>query len=172
MNNKNNNNDYNKNNIKINSKYRISKDEYYINIAREVCKRSTCLKRHYGAVIVNNDEIVSTGYNGAPRGDINCCDRGTCPRINVEHNSGNYNNCCAVHAEMNAIISASRKEMMNGTIYLYGEEEKVVKNEKTGEDEVITVEVKDPTPCPICEKLIKNAGIDIFINNSQVKYFD
>ena len=137
---------------------RINKDQYYLNIAKEVSKRSTCLKRHYGAVIVNNDEIVSTGYNGAPRGEENCCDRSYCPRMNIEHNNENYSNCCAVHAEMNAIISASRKEMMNGKIYLYGED--------FTEDKNNGIEVDNPKPCPICEKLIKNAGIAIFINNN------
>ena len=141
---------------------RISKEKYYLNIAKEVCKRSTCLKRHYGAVIVNNDEIISTGYNGAPRGEENCCDRGNCPRMDVEHNSGNYNNCCAIHAEMNAIISASRKEMINGTLYLYGED--VIGND--------TFTIEDPRPCPICEKLIKNAGIALVINNKNKIYYN
>lgn len=145
---------------------RINKDQYYLNIAREVSKRSTCLKRHYGAVIVNNDEIISTGYNGAPRGDENCCDRGSCPRISVEHNSGNYSNCCAVHAEMNAIISASRKDMIGSTLYLYGED---VPNKINKNDNI--VEIINPKPCPICEKLIKNAGIYILINNKDHYYF-
>ena len=72
---------------------RMSKTEYYLAIAFAVSKRSTCLKRRYGAVIVNNDEIVSTGYNGNPRGDENCCDRGDCKRMNLPSNSGDYNDC-------------------------------------------------------------------------------
>ena len=86
---------------------RMSKTEYYLAIALAVSKRSTCLKRRYGAVIVNNDEIVSTGYNGNPRGEDNCCDRGNCQRMNLPSNSGNYNDCFSVHAEQNAMISAS-----------------------------------------------------------------
>jgi dCMP deaminase len=123
---------------------RISVDEYYLNIAKAVCKRSSCLKRQYGAVIVNNQEIIATGYNGSPRGETNCCDVGVCDRINEAHNSGKYDLCKSVHAEQNAIISASRKDMIGGTLYLFGEE-----NGKP-------VEAK---PCPICERMIKNAGI-------------
>ena len=100
---------------------RMSKTEYYLAIALVVSKRSTCLKRRYGAVIVNNDEIISTGYNGNPRGDENCCDRGNCKRMDLPSNSGNYNDCFSVHAEQNAMISASRNEMLGSTIYLAGE---------------------------------------------------
>lgn len=124
---------------------RLSKDEYYINIAKSVTKRSTCLRRQYGAVIVNNDEIVSTGYNGSPRGEVNCCDTGTCKRLNKLHNSGDYSDCHSVHAEQNAIISASRKEMIGATLYLYGEENGKV--------------IEDCVPCPICSRMIKNSGI-------------
>lgn len=135
---------------------RISKDKYYLNIAKSVSARSTCLKRHYGAVIVNNDEIISTGYNGAPRGEENCCDKDFCPRINKPHNSGDYSDCPAVHAEMNAIISASRKEMLNGTLYLCGVDPE--RNEEVG----------GATPCPICMKLIKNSGIIKIVNNKEI----
>lgn len=124
---------------------RLSKDEYYINIAKAVSKRSTCLRRQYGAVIINNDEIVSTGYNGSPRGEINCCDIGTCKRLDEPHNSGNYSDCHSVHAEQNAIISASRKEMIGATLYLYGEEDGKI--------------IEDCAPCPICSRIIKNSGI-------------
>lgn len=124
---------------------RLSKDEYYINIAKAVSKRSTCLKRQYGAVIINNDEIVSTGYNGSPRGEINCCDTGVCNRLSKPNNSGDYADCHSVHAEQNAIISASRKEMIGATLYLYGEE-----NGKA---------IEDCVPCPICSRMIKNSGI-------------
>ncbi len=123
---------------------RISVDEYYLDIAKSVSKRSSCLKRQYGAVVVNNQEIIATGYNGSPRGEVNCCDLGYCNRLNEVHNSGKYDLCKSVHAEQNAIISASRKEMIGGTLYLYGEE-----NGK----------VIDATPCPICDRMIKNAGI-------------
>ena len=104
-----------------NESNRMSKTEYYLEIALAVSKRSTCLKRRYGAVIVNNDEIISTGYNGNPRGEQNCCDRGTCQRMDLPSNSGNYNDCFSVHAEQNALISARRKDILGGTIYLAGE---------------------------------------------------
>ncbi len=125
---------------------RISKDNYYLAIARAVAKRSTCLRRQYGAVIVNNDEIVSTGYNGSPRGEANCCDIGKCWREQngVQHGE-QYEKCVAVHAEQNAIISASRKDMIGATLYLAGFE-----NNK---------EINSPLPCLICERLIKNSGI-------------
>ena len=128
---------------------RMSKDEYYLQIAKDVAMRSTCLRRNYGAVIVNHDRIVSTGYNGAPRGEENCCDRGTCPRMenNVPHNSGTYSDCCSVHAEQNAIIHASFEDMQNGTLYLVGV------NPKDGST------LTDISPCPICSRMIKNAGI-------------
>lgn len=123
---------------------RPTKKDYYLNIASEVASRSTCIKRQYGAVIVNNDEIIATGYNGSPRGEVNCCDVGICKRMNVAHNSGDYSDCHSVHAEMNAIISASRKDMIGATIYISGfENGKQIK----------------AIPCPICERLIKNSGI-------------
>ena len=100
---------------------RIQKDEYYLNIAHEVAARSTCLRRRYGAVIVNNDEIIATGYNGAPRGEPNCIDRGFCKREELNVPKGErYELCVAVHAEQNAIISAARRDMIGGTIYIVG----------------------------------------------------
>lgn len=124
---------------------RISWDEYFLNIAREVSKRSTCLKRQYGAVIVDkNKTIVSTGYNGSPRGEVNCCDTGKCERLHIPHNFGEYSTCHSVHAEQNAILFARRSEMIGGTLYLYGKE-----NKKTIKAEC----------CPICQRLVKNAGI-------------
>lgn len=124
---------------------RLTKDEYYLNIAKAVSARSTCIKRQYGAVIVNNDVIIATGYNGSPRGDENCCDICSCPRMDLPHNSGDYSNCKSVHAEQNAIISAARKDMLGSTLYLFATE--------SGND------VKDVKPCPICSKMIVNAGI-------------
>ena len=123
---------------------RPDKHEYYLDIARAVSRRSTCLRRQYGAVIVNNDEIIATGYNGAPRGCENCCDIGQCNRMSHEHNDGNYGDCKSVHAEQNAIISASRSEMIGATLYLAGFEN----------GQAIAAE-----PCPICYRLIINAGI-------------
>lgn len=127
-------------------------NEYYLNIAKAVSARSTCLRRQYGAVIVNNDEIISTGYNGGVRGGINCCDRGTCPREDQPHNSGDYSLCYGVHAEQNAIISASRKEMLGSTLYLFGME---------NGQEITQVE-----PCPMCKKMMRNAGISKLVTSS------
>lgn len=138
--------------------HRPSKKEYYLEIAKMVSKRSTCLKRHYGAVIVKDDEIIATGYNGSPRGTENCCDKRTCPRMNVPHNSGDYSNCPAVHAEQNAIISASRRDMIGATLYLCGEE----LNIETNEIDTIT----SATPCPICTNMLANAGIKNIISYS------
>lgn len=137
---------------------RISKDEYYLGIAKAVSKRSTCLKRRYGCVIVNNDEIIATGYNGAPRGETNCCDTDECKRMNVPHNSGDYSDCYSVHAEQNAMLSASRKEMIGATLYLVGEEF------YDAYDRDIWEEVKDAIPCSICKRMIKNAGIIRMVN--------
>lgn len=137
---------------------RISKDQYYLNIARAVLKRSTCLKRKYGAVIVKNDEIIATGYNGSARGEQNCCDIGICNRINVEHNSGNYSDCPAVHAEQNAIISTSRNEMIGASLYLACED-------------VNGNEIVDISPCPICDRMIKNSGIkEVIVKNNKIIY--
>lgn len=130
---------------------RISKENYYLSIAAEVARRSTCLRRQYGAVIVKNDEIVATGYNGAPRGDENCCDVGSCwrERNNIPHGE-QYEKCVAVHAEQNAIISASRRDMLGSTLYLSGFEAGRL--------------IEDATPCLICARLIKNAGIARVVN--------
>lgn len=133
---------------------RISKDEYYLGIALAVSKRSTCIKRHYGCVIVKNDEIIATGYNGAPRGEVNCCDVGLCQRLDKPHNSGDYSDCHSVHAEQNAMLSASRKEMIGATMYLAGED--MTESNWDNDD---NTEIVDATPCPICERMIKNAGI-------------
>ena len=136
--------------INENNANRMSKNEYYLLIALAVSKRSTCLKRRYGAVIVNNDEIVSTGYNGNPRGEENCCDRGNCKRMDLPSNTGQYDDCFSVHAEQNAMISASRNEMLGSTIYLAGE--KYLEGD--------WVEIEDAEPCPICFRMVKNSGID------------
>ena len=123
---------------------RISIDEYYLGIAKAVAQRSSCLKRQYGCVIVNNREIVSTGYNGSPRDEVNCCDLGHCKRLHVAHNTGQYDECNSVHAEQNSFLSASRVEMLGGTLYLYGEEN----------GDPIDCEM-----CPICHRMALNAGI-------------
>ena len=127
---------------------RTSKIDYYLNIADTVSDRSTCLRRRYGAIIVRNDEIISTGYNGAPRGRRNCTDIGSCMRDVLNIPSGErYELCRSVHAEANAIISAARRDMLGGTLYLTG------RYSKTGEI------CSDTTPCSMCRRLIINAGI-------------
>ena len=126
---------------------RISKDMYYLSIAKQVSERSTCLRRKYGAIIVNHDEIISSGYNGAPRGEENCSDRGWCTRELLNIPKGErYEICVACHAECNAIISAERSRMIGGTIYIAGT------NTKDGSD-------ANPAPCAMCRRMIVNAGI-------------
>ena len=105
---------------------RISKENYYLDIAETVLKRSTCLRRCYGAIIVNNDEIIATGYNGAPRGRRNCVDLGYCTREQMQVPRGErYELCRSIHAEANAIISAARRDTVGGTLYLAGRQMKV-----------------------------------------------
>ncbi len=127
---------------------RIDKENYYLDIAQTVAERSTCARKRYGALIVRNDEIVSTGYNGAPRGRANCIDLVYCIRNKLNIPSGErYELCRSVHAEMNAIISASRQECIGGTLYLAGFEA------TTGDY------VKNIRPCSMCSRVIINAGI-------------
>ena len=127
---------------------RIDKENYYLDIAETVLERSTCLRRHYGAIIVQNDEIVSTGYNGAPRGRKNCDDLNFCARERMQIPSGQrYELCRSVHAEANAIISASRREVLGATLYM------VCRDPKTGEL------IPNSTSCSMCRRLIINAGI-------------
>jgi len=127
---------------------RTDKENYYLDIAETVAKRSTCLRRQYGAIIVNNDEIIATGYNGAPRGRKNCVDMNKCLRDELKIPSGErYELCRSVHAEANAIISAARRDCVGATLYLAG------RNTKT--QELLT----DTTSCAMCRRLIINAGI-------------
>ena len=131
---------------------RPSKENYYLDIADAVLQRSTCLRRKYGAIIVLNDQIVATGYNGAPRGRKNCRDLGGCTRKTLNIPSGErYELCRSVHAEMNCIISAPRTEMLGATMYLAG------RDADTGE--LLT----DTTSCSICRRLIINAGIQAVV---------
>ena len=128
---------------------RISKENYYLDIAQTVLERATCLRRVYGAIIVKNDEIISTGYNGAPRGRANCSDLGYCCREAMNIPRGQrYELCRSVHAEANAIISASRRDMVGGTIYLVG------RNAATGEL------LSDATSCSMCRRLVINSGLE------------
>ena len=125
-----------------------ARKNYYLDIAETVLQRSTCLRRRYGAIIVLNDEIISTGYNGAPRGRQNCVDLGTCTREKLHIPRGErYELCRSVHAEANAIISAARRDCIGATLYLTG------RDANTGEV------VPDVTPCAMCRRLIINAGI-------------
>lgn len=158
--------------ISVYKDLRPSKDTYYLDIAIAVSKRSTCLKRHYGAVIVNNDEIISTGYNGNPRGMFNCCQKLTCSRIDKPHNSGDYSDCFSVHAEQNALLSASRRDMIGGILYLVCEEYGLDK-EKSGkyqEDFYGFNEItEDVSPCPICMRMIQNSGIKKIVTRGDIK---
>ena len=127
---------------------RIDQRSYYLDIAETVLERSTCLRRQYGAIIVSNDEIVSTGYNGAPRGRTNCIDLNVCMREKLCIPRGErYEMCRSVHAEANAIISAARSEMLGATLYMAGHDA------RTGEL------LSDTTSCSMCKRLIINAGI-------------
>ena len=142
------------------SKDRIDKNNYYLDIAEAALERATCLRRKWGAVIVSDDEIVSTGYNGAPRGRKNCTDIGTCIREELNVPRGErYELCRSVHAEQNAIISAPRKDMINATLYLVGQDA------KTGEY------VENSMPCSMCKRFIINSGIKkIIIRDNKESY--
>jgi dCMP deaminase len=127
---------------------RPSKAAYYLSIANNIAQRATCLRRKYGAIIVKNDRIVSTGYNGAPRCRKNCCDIGTCLRQKYNIPSGErYELCRSVHAEMNAIIQASAEEMEGATLFLSGIDS------ETGE------KLSKTECCSMCKRAIINAGI-------------
>ena len=127
---------------------RKDKANYYLDIADAVRSRSTCLRRQYGAIIVASDEIIATGYNGAPRGRKNCDELGRCTRQELQIPSGQrYELCRAVHAEENAIISAARKEMLGSTLFLVG------RDAQSGEL------LSGTTPCTLCRRTIINAGI-------------
>ncbi len=139
---------------------RTSKTNYYLDIAETVLERGTCLRRNFGAIIVNNDEIVSTGYVGAPRGRQNCTDMGTCLRQkhNVQRGT-RYELCRSVHAEANAIISASRRSMLGGSLYLVGKEK------DSGEY------VKNAMPCAMCKRMIINSGVNkVFVRDDKENY--
>ena len=140
---------------------RISKANYYLDIAQTVLERATCLRRVYGAIIVKNDEIISTGYNGAPRGRANCVDLGYCSREAMQVPRGErYELCRSVHAEANAIISASRRDMVGGTLYLVG------RNAQTGEL------LPDATSCSMCRRLVINAGLKEVVIRRTATAFD
>lgn len=128
---------------------RRDKINYYLDLAEMVSQRCTCLRRHYGAVIVKDDEVISTGYVGAPRGRENCSDLGYCLRQKMGVPRGErYELCRSVHAEVNAIISASRRDMLGSTLYLVGKEV------DSGEY------VKNAVCCSMCKRMVINAGIE------------
>ena len=139
---------------------RISKENYYLDIAETVLERATCLRRIYGAIIVKNDEIIATGYNGAPRGRANCTGLGYCSREALRVPRGErYELCRSVHAEANAIISASRRDMAGGDLYLVG------RDAQTGEL------LGDATSCSMCRRLIINAGLTrVVIRRSKTEF--
>ena len=139
---------------------RVSKTNYYLDIAESVLERGTCLRRNFGAIIVKNDEIISTGYVGAPRGRKNCCDLKYCMREKLKVPRGErYELCRSVHAGQNAIISADRKSMIDSTLYLVG------KNYKDN------TYVENARPCALCKRMIINAGIkEVIIRDTKEKY--
>ena len=139
---------------------RTDKINYYLDIAETVLERGTCLRRNYGAIIVKNDQIISTGYVGAPRGRKNCIDLGVCVRENLKVPRGErYELCRSVHAEQNAIIHAAREDMIGSTMYLVG------KDAKTGQY------VENASACSLCKRMIINSGINnVIIRNSKEHY--
>lgn len=142
---------------------RVDKTNYYLDIAETVAERSTCLLKHYGCIVVKNDEIISTGYNGAPRGRKNCIDLGYCTKKKFypDLRHGGYDACRSVHAEQNAIISAARKDMLNATMYLVG------KRKDDGKYE------EGAMSCQTCRKLIINAGINkVVVRTTKTKYVE
>lgn len=141
--------------------YRIDKINYYLDIAETILERGTCLRKNYGCIIVNNDEIISTGYSGAPRNRKNCLDLGYCVKKkfypDVRH--GGYDACRSVHAEQNAMLSAARKDMLGGSMYLVGI------RKDTG------VYEEGAKPCQMCRKLIINSGIEkVYVRIDKTKY--
>ena len=136
---------------------RIDKENYYLDIAQTVAGRSTCLRRCYGAILVKSDEIISTGYNGAPRGRRNCVDLNYCTREALNIPSGErYELCRSVHAEANAIISAARREPRAPPSYL---------REPDAE------RTPGSTSCSMCRRLIINAGIErVVIRDTRTEY--
>lgn len=139
---------------------RRDKINYYLDIAQTVLERGTCLRRNYGSIIVKNDEIISTGYTGAPRGRVNCIDLGYCMRDKLNIPRGQmYEKCRSVHSEVNACLSAARKDSIGATLYLVG------KDRNTGDL------VENANSCSMCKKIIINAGIErVIIRDSKDVY--
>ncbi len=139
---------------------RVSKHNYYLDIAQTVSERATCMRRRFGAIIVKNDVIISTGYNGAPRGRKNCTDIRVCERERMNIPRGErYEMCRSVHAEANAIIAASRENMLGSTLYMCC---------TSPADGSVMPNV---CSCMMCKKLIINAGIDrVIIREDKENY--
>ena len=139
---------------------RVDKNNYYLDIAQTVIERGTCLRRNFGAIIVKNDEILSTGYTGAPRGRKNCSDLGYCTREKLNIPRGErYELCRSVHAEANCIISAARRDTIGATLYLAG------RDAKTGEL------VENASCCAMCKRMVINAGIEtVVIRDDYAKF--
>ena len=139
---------------------RVSKHNYYLDIAQTVAERSTCLRRMFGAIIVKDDVIVSTGYNGAPRGRKNCCDLEYCMRDKLGIPRGErYEMCRSLHAEANAIIAASRDRMLGSTLYM------VCVDPKTGEL------FPNTSSCMMCKRQVINAGIEkVIVRDTKDEY--
>ena len=139
---------------------RWDKLNYYLDIAETVLARGTCLRRNFGAIIVKNDQIISTGYVGAPRGRENCCDLGYCTREKLQIPRGErYELCRSVHAEANAIIAAPREQMLGATLYLVG------RDMSTGEI------MRDANSCTMCKRMIINAGIETVVIRDDKEHF-
>lgn len=137
---------------------RVDKINYYLDIAESVAERGTCLRNNYGSIIVKNDEIISTGYTGAPRGRQNCLDLGYCTKSDMPSGKG-YDKCRSVHSEQNAMISAARKDMIGATLYLVGI------NKRNNEY------VTDNEPCTFCKRMLINAGIkEVVMRDTKMEY--
>lgn len=142
---------------------RVDKKNYYLDIAETVAERGTCIRKDYGCIIVKNDEIISTGYSGAPRGRTNCIDLGYCTKKKIypDIHHGGHDACRSVHAEQNAIISAARKDMLGSTMYLVGRRKDNNKYEEGA------------MSCQMCRKMIINAGIKkIIVRVTRSKYIE
>jgi dCMP deaminase len=139
---------------------RIDKNNYYLDICETVLERGTCIRRNFAAIIVKHDEIMATGYTGAPRGRKNCCELGYCKREELKVPRGTrYELCRSVHAEQNAIISARRQDMIGASMYLVGKEC------KDGQY------VLNASPCLLCKRFIINSGIEkVIIRDTKVNY--
>jgi dCMP deaminase len=139
---------------------RIDKTNYYLDIAEAVLKRGSCIRRNFGAIIVNNDQIISSGYTGAPRGRKNCTDINFCTREKLNIPRGQrYELCRSVHAEANAIINASRDLMIDGILYLVGREYKTKEY------------VRNASPCAMCKRLVINSGVkEVIIREDETNF--